>query len=206
MAKKPKSLEPIPYRDAWHHDLYKVILGVLLAAIYKPLSKAITPPERADNAKQTPLERALKNGDVQYSNGAFRGNISASISKEIKELGGTFKRGAWRLPSPMLPVVLQRAIAANMAAMKDIEQRVDKVFLDMPERVAAMVDNMTVESMGVQGMNRVSIEFKQTLNKAVSIYPDLGKEGKKKLVKGYFETADKPIKERPYVRILLGDY
>ena len=126
--KRRQYIEPIIYRNAWHKPLADAIIAALIDAIFKPLYDATRESDRLDNAKYTPLESALRNGTVQFTRGTFRGKLNAAISKEIKELGGKFFKGAWRIASPSLPVNLQKAIAYNVAVMKAIEERVDKAF------------------------------------------------------------------------------
>jgi len=193
--KNRQYIEPIIYRDAWHKPLADAIIAALIDAIFRPLVAATRGSDRLDNAKYTPLESALRNGTVQFTRGTFRGHINAAISKEIKELGGTFTKGFWRIASPSLPVHLQKAIAYNVAVMKAIEERCDKAFDAMPDAFERIIKNLDIESMGVVSLNPVSIEFKHKLNKAVSVMPDLGKAGNKKLRLEYFDTDDKPIKK-----------
>ena len=192
--KRRQYIEPIIYRNAWHKPLADAIIAALIDAIFKPLYDATRESDRLDNAKYTPLESALRNGTVQFTRGTFRGKLNAAISKEIKELGGKFFKGAWRIASPSLPVNLQKAIAYNVAVMKAIEERVDKAFDAMPETFGRIIKNLDIESMGVEALNPVSIEFKHKLNKAISVMPDLGKSGERKLRLEYFDTEDKPIK------------
>jgi len=194
-------IDPIIYNDAWHRDLAKAIIAVYVESIFKPLLDIVDDPLRKDNAKATDLERALKNGSVQYKEGAFRGKINAAISKEIKEYGGRYAKGAWRLPSAQLPSVIQKAINLNIVTMAALLDRATKALDSMPEKVLAMVQNMDMQSLGVVGLNKVSIEFKKRINKAFSVYPDLGKKGKAKFKMEYTDTETKPIKEN-----LLSEY
>ena len=194
-------IEPIVYNDAWHMDLYRAIMRIYVESIFAPLFALLDGPGRSDNATMSPLAKALKNGSVRFKDGAFRGKINASISKEIKDLGGRFSRGAWRLPSPALPSALQKAILSNAAYMEYLFTQSNKLFDAMPDLVTKMVTNLDMKSLGVVGLNRVSREFKKKINKALSVYPDLGKPGKAKFKLEYTDTETKPIKEK-----LLSEY
>lgn len=194
-------IQPIIYKDAWHRDLAKAMMAIYYEVIFKPLLDILADPMRKDNAKTTSLEKALRDGSVQFKDGAFRGEINAKISKEIKEFGGKFSKGAWRIPSPSLPSVLQKAIFFNKVMMELLFERVRFALDSMPEKIIAMVENMDLEKMGMASLNRVSIEFKHKINQAYSVYPDLGKKGKQKFKLEYTDTETKPIKEK-----LLGEY
>ena len=202
MKKKGKSyLKLMPYNDAWHKQLAEAILAVLVECIFRPLEEATAPFDREDNAKASPLETALKKGTVQFTHGAFRGNITAAISKDIKEMGGVFKRGAWRVASPSLPPHIQAAIAANIAAMQALEKRVDKAFDGMLERASDMIKNMDIKSMGLRALDRTGQDFKTQLSKTMSIMPKLEADSMETLRAEYYDTLEKPIKEK-----LLGEY
>ena len=194
-------IQPIQYRDEWHSKLAKLIYSIFYQGIFKPILDILDDPERSDNARTTALESALKRGDIQFKEGAFIGKVNAAISKEIKGYGGKFVRGSWRLASPSLPPHIQNAIHYNVRMMEMFQLKVNNLFDKMPKTVTAMIENMNVKKMGLEGLNRVSIEFKHRLNKAVSVYPDLGTKGKKGFNLEYNETTTKPIKEK-----LLSEY
>jgi len=197
MAKKRSLLlDPQGYDDAWHKDLARLLIAEIKRVIFDPLIAATDETDRADNAKKTPLEMALRAGTVQFQRGAFRGDLNAAISKEIKALGGRFYKGEWRLPSPLLTPALQKAVAANVSRAAKLAKLVSQALDSAPDAIRAMVKNLTVEDMGLQGLNRVSWRFKKDLNKAVSVYPDLGMEGKAALKAGYEDTDTKPIRKK----------
>ena len=184
-----------PYQDDWHKHLSAALIAIFIDAIYKPLEQATRGSDRKDNAQVSALEAALRNGSVQFTRGTFRGKINAAISKEIKRLGGKFTKGFWRIATPSLPVVLQQAIADNVAEMKTLENTIKKAFVGMPERALAMVKNMDVESMGLAALDKVGQDFKTQLHKTMCVMPKLEKQSLEKLRENYFETRDKPIKE-----------
>jgi len=190
-----------PYQDDWHKPLASALISIFIDSIYRPLEKATRGSDRRDNAQVSALESALRKGSIQFTGGTFKGKINAAISKEIKRLGGKFTKGFWRIASPSLPIVLQQAIADNVAEMKALEKMVNKAFIGMPERALAMVKNMDVKSMGLVGLVRVSQDFKTQLQKTMAVMPKLEKQSLENLRKNYFETRDKPIKEH-----LLSEY
>ena len=187
-------IQPIVYKDSWHRQLAKAIMSVIMDVIFKPIIEVLAEVERIDNAKVTALEKALRDGSVQFSGGAFRGAINARISKEIKEFGGKFKKGAWRLPSPSLPTELQKAIHLNQVRMKALFEKVSIELDSMPSRITEIVKMMDVETIGLTELDLVSKEFKAKVRKALAVYPDLGEEGIKQYNLNYAFVDDKPIK------------
>lgn len=195
-----KLLKPIIVKDSDSRELERVLMQLIMGAIFAPLIESISDVERKDNAKPSPLETALKSGKVQFTMGTFKGEISAAISKEIKALGGKFTRGFWRIASPSLPTNLQRAIASNQKAMKLIDTKMSQAIAGMPSMVSKMIQSLEIADLGLTGVDRVSREFKRTVGDAISLTPDIGKGGRQILKKEYFESEELPIRKK-----LLGE-
>jgi hypothetical protein len=189
-------IDPVVYKDAWHMDLYRAIMAIIVEVIFKPLADVLAEVDRADNAALTALQAALRKGTIQYKAGGFEGKISAAISKEIRTLGGKFVRGKWYIPSTNMPKYLLDTITAQGLVMALLERKVEEAMAKMPALAVKMVQNMTTASLGAVAVDRVSVAFKHELNKKLSILPDLGEEGRAKFKAEYFDVDDKPIKEK----------
>lgn len=190
---KKKYLKPIPFKQTWSSDLAREISSVLRDGIYKPLLEAVDLPRQ--NAKKSALTEALLSGRVRYAGGAFSGKISAAISKEIKAMGGKFYKGKWRLVEPQMTSEIREAVEKNKKALSGISDRLKAKFDEMAEKVSNMISNMSVEKLGVRGMDRVSEEFKATMRDKLSVSPKLKAKGVADLGAEYVKTATKPIKK-----------
>lgn len=188
-----KILQPIIYKDAWHAELAKYLLKIMFKAVFEPL---LVTEERLDNAKDTILERYLKDGKIQYKDGKFSGQISASISKEIKGLGGKFERGNWHLPEHRMPFVLKRAVDYNVKSIKSLSESLTKKLETMVGKTSSFVKNMSIQSMGVKNMDRVSTEFKAIIRKNLGVAPQLSVEGLEQISKDYLTTIELPIRKK----------
>jgi SPP1 gp7 family putative phage head morphogenesis protein len=189
-----KILQPIIYRDKWHEELSTYLLYIIYNAVFEPLLKITE--DRLDNAKDTILERYLKDGKIQYKEGKFSGQLSASISKEIKSLGGKFDHGKWSLPEHKMPFVLKRAIDYNVKSMKALSESLTKKLDAMVGKKSSFVKNMTIQSMGATNLDRVSKEFKRIIRKNLGISPQLSAEGHEQISKDYLTTIDLPIRKK----------
>jgi SPP1 gp7 family putative phage head morphogenesis protein len=198
---KKKIITPIIYKDAWHDDLSKELISILIKAIFKPLLEALEESDIKANSKISALETALRKGTIQFQNGSFKGSINSAISKEIKSLGGKFINGSWKIASPSLPSNLQKAIFANKSAMDLLAVRFTELSLGMTQKVTGMITDMSIEGLGLAGVNRVSKEFKRTVGKAYAVMPDIKKEGRDILLETYFDSEQLPIKKQ-----LIGEY
>lgn len=188
-----KILQPIIYRDTWHRELSIYFIKKFFTHIFEPLLEAAN--ERLENSKETILERYLKDGKIQYKDGKFSGQLSASISKEIKALGGKFERGQWSLPMHKMPFVLKRAIDYNMRSMEVMGRNLTTKLEAMTGRTSVFVKNMTIKSLGVENLDRVSKEFKKTVRNKLAVQPELDARGLEKISKDYLTTIELPIRK-----------
>lgn len=195
-------LEPIAYSDRQHAELARALIKVLSDELFTPIAKIIDEEKDADsddkprrNAKPSALLSAIEKGTIRFQHGRFVGTLTAQISREIKELGGEYKRGYWRIVSPRLPTDIQLAIMRHEDYVKRLGKSLASKFDGVVEKIIDKVDNLDIESMGVEGLNPVSVKFKKQLNKAISVYPDIGEKGKLSFAKEYFDTEEKPIKK-----------
>lgn len=197
MKKREKSLKPIIYKDSWHKDIAKVIRKTFREVMYDPLLEAFDEADLKENAKKTPLEQALIDGSVQYVRGMFTGQMNAKLSKQIKELGGKFYRGKWRLEEARMTPELRSAIEKNRSWLQRLSDGITRRLSEMAENARTSIENMSIKSLGIYALDRTSEEFKQTVGKALSVAPQekLKEEGKKLLQKDYVLTRYKPIKE-----------
>ena len=193
---KTKTLRPIIYQDRWHMALYREIYKTIFLSVFKPLMQELDEVELMANEKDSILEQALKKGLIEYNGNQFTGDFSASISREIKALGGKFIDGAWTIHPTKLPLKLKRAIAINKVKSELLQQRLTKQLDNMVGKTSVLVKNMTIQSMGVSTMDRVSKEFKRTIRKNVAVQPQLDEIGLEKISKDYLTTIDLPIRKK----------
>ena len=188
-----KKLQPVIYKDSWHAKAAKELFEAVKKGIFAPLLEALD--EANTNAKLTPLEKALRDGTIQYENGRFRGKRSAAISKEIKELGGRFRGGAWILPVPMLTTSLKKAIDLNKKAMKQLATQLNQKFDTMMGDTSSLIENISnLDAMNLVGIRNVSEEIKKSIHKELAVQPKLNPEAMERLKQGYLVTDQLPIK------------
>lgn len=193
---KKKILRPIIYQDKWHMPLYREIYKTIYLSVFEPLLKETEEVEAMTNDKDSILERYLKSGLIEYRDGKFSGQLSASISKEIKGLGGKFIDKAWHLHPSKLPFKMRQVISASERKMIALQERLTKKLDAMIGKPSSLVKNMTIQSMGVATMDRVSQEFKSTILKNVAVQPKIDEEGLAKISRDYLTTIDLPIRKK----------
>lgn len=119
-----KVLKPILHRTAYNRAIERELIAWLREAIFTPLLivlKEHDVPVRENDAGSA-LIAALRAGTVTYSDGEFRGQFNAAISRELRELGAEFDRHqkSFRLAHEHLPYYLRGAIAEALSASTEV--------------------------------------------------------------------------------------
>ena len=193
--KRPKTLPPIIYKDSWHSELAKLLTDTLKELIFNPLIETFE-NEIKQNAKDNALYAALKDGKINYTNGRFIGKFNASINKEIKALGGKYRRGEWILAQDKLPAMLVNLIELNRKKTERIYAALEQKLDAAKSKINSILKNLDLESLGVRGMDKVSVEFKKTVGKNLAVQPQLDQKGIRQIYTEYLKSTELPIKQR----------
>ena len=116
-----KLLRPQKLLPRYWMPIERELEAIFYTLIYQPVVTAIkaeTGQITALNARIEALERALKEGKVQYGqdnegNGLFTGKFNAAIGKEIRDLGGRLdaRSGTYRIDPALVPAGLKATAA-----------------------------------------------------------------------------------------------
>ncbi len=121
------ALKPIIDKDSYSDSFGPEIMKAFDELIYLPLLDAFTHPNVREQSRAT-LKKALETGRIQYNGIFFSGELSASISKTLRELGATwdktrkqFKLEPSKLPQDIMDAVHAGAsrVAAQMKKLED---------------------------------------------------------------------------------------
>lgn len=82
--------------------------------------------DKPSNAGQNPLLRAILEGRVQYVKDHFEGSFSASISRGIKQMGGTFdpRTKHWKIARAKLTPQVSIAIGTASGKVTKVKERI----------------------------------------------------------------------------------
>jgi SPP1 gp7 family putative phage head morphogenesis protein len=184
----------LPYQDI-ERQVRKILVDTLFVPILATI-KAEVPESSASflNADETPLRNALRNGSVQFDDGVFSGTFQATISKEIRAVGGVFDKraGVYRLAVGKCPSwILAEASAFREKAKKvhaslvkkigEIEKDLDKTIED-----SSISYDKTVASLD-DGFRGVA--------KSLEINPTMSEEARRKISETYSNNMKLFIKK-----------
>lgn len=145
------------------------------------------------NAKAEGLAEALQRGTVTYGDGLFRGQFSATISKELRSLGAKWdrKEKAYRLGAHELPHAVKAAIAASEAhfgrTMAALDERLRKI---LPEEIAG---NIISADLFDKALWKSDNNIRKSLD-TITVLPELTPDQRRELAEAWSENLGLEIK------------
>lgn len=122
-----KMLRPLRDFNSYSKPIAQAIFSQLDEMIYAPLMDILN-TEEIYNATETPLERSLQLGIMEYRDGYFVGPIKASIAKELRGYGAVFNhtRKVYYLDISRLPQNILQAIAQGKQSGEAVIKKVNQ--------------------------------------------------------------------------------
>lgn len=191
---KTQELRPIPERPEDYEAVEKEILRVLKEELYLPLLKSV---QKNGSVLKNSLEdvvSAVATGRIQFTGGHFEGSFSASISKELKQLGASWDRthGWWKIPQSKLPADIRAAIGASETKFIQASKRMQSKLEDIvPSELAA---KLRLDSLIDKTIFRADEDLRKTM-KNISVTPQLTPARKKTIAEQYTKNMDLYVTE-----------
>ncbi len=191
--KKRRELRPVRVDPRLIDRIEAEVLRILRKEIYAPLLRELNETSVVQNAKGG-LRQAVASGQIQYVDGHFEGAFDASISREIKSMGGVWDRthGWWRVPRSALGADLRSAIGQSVSHFQAMAKRVDKALEKvLPEAVAG---KMKLESLFDKTLFIADKQFRENVS-SLTVAPVLTKEQRGRIAAEYTENMQLYIQE-----------
>ncbi len=124
-----RRLKPILDKDRYSDEIIKELDFHLYDLIYRPLLELLedeTGLEVKWNTKKG-LIAALHGGKIQYRDGYFTGQFSSSISKTIRDFGGTWDkhRKSFKIDLAALPIDIKAAVSASKLKTERVQKQLE---------------------------------------------------------------------------------
>ena len=111
---------------------------------------------------------AITNGNIQYINGRFEGEFTATTSRELKKIGANWDRRlkAWHLPEEKLPMDIRLAVGTIRSAYQNMHDEILQS-LDVDTATESLRDER-LKPIFEQTLSSYEKQFQQA-TKAVSV-------------------------------------
>lgn len=189
-----KILELRPIKDS-AKDYEKIEMRIkraFLDLLYKPLLKELSIKIKVSNAREDLIE-GLRSGKVTFSQGAFRGQFNASISKELRSLGAVWDRktSSFKIRKADLPYPIREAIGVSEIYFQQKLARIDKKLSQiLPVEIA---DKINVTDLFDSALFKVEKDFQKSIEK-ITVAPELTASQRVKIASEWQNNMDLWIK------------
>lgn len=216
---KLTELRPIKESSAEYDKLEDRIKRAFIKYLYGPLLKALnTSPNKILNSKYpiSELATAIESGQLEFSDGVFKGKLTATLSRQLKAAGAKWNKTKrhYEIGFFKLPPDVREAIKASEAMFHAKLDQVDKMLLEknLPEEITRNVKSKDLFSTNIFKVDR---ELTASL-KNLSVIPNLTKDDREKIaaewqdnmdlfIKGFAEKEIKELRERVAVSAFQGN-
>lgn len=195
--KRRKILKPIEPRESWHERLANEIYKAFKGGIYDDLFDIVDGARlNAADGKPYGLESAIKQGKIRYSDGKFRGEMSSTVSKELRELGATFdaRSKAWSIGVGQLPQPIQAAISESTRSALLLKKILIDQLAYAQEKVIKILKVSDLDRIAKSTMAKTDKEFKETVVKEMAVQPKLSTGARIFFDEEYVKSMTRPIK------------
>jgi SPP1 gp7 family putative phage head morphogenesis protein len=153
-----------------YEAIERAIKHLFRVNVYYPILRALGMRAAVQNSGSSKLIEAIRSGRITFSQGVFSGRLSASVSKELKDLGAKFKDGTFRITVSNLPIEIRNVISSSESRFLDKIKRIDKILSDVsPEELAG---KLHIETHFDKALYKVESTFQKSVKK-IAIAPEL---------------------------------
>lgn len=193
MATKLLNVPEIKIKEI--EKLVKLVMGVLNKELYQRLI-SVVPGLDAKTLKNArgDLKSLIRTGKLSFSRGKFYGKFTASVSKELIDLGAKWNIASqtWDINLGQLPADVAAAIrlseARFLSTMAGVNEALGKI---LPENLSV---KLKAESFFATEIFKLDRDLTKAI-KTITVPAQLTELEKAKIADGYAENLDKYIKK-----------
>jgi SPP1 gp7 family putative phage head morphogenesis protein len=189
-----KFLKPQPLQPHYFQPVQKDLDSIFYEILYKPIVTLLkdytTQRTFINSAKEnySIIERALKNGDIQYQDGVFSGRFNAAISKQLRDMGAKFddKSKTFKVTPEKVPLSIIQQASLTQREAKELHEGL-KSIIDKAESnsdIAFSIYDIPSDKV----ISSVDMGWREA-SKGLGVMPTLSEVSKKKLAAGYTDNV-----------------
>lgn len=185
-------LRPYDYKDMQDQILSSLYRIVFMDAV--ELIRASDLVLSLRNAQSGALEKALRTGRVQYTQGVFSGEFSAQIAVEIRKLGGRFDKRmkVYFIKPELVPTWVKAASESFRSKAKELHESILRYLDQTQTRLDDIVEAQKIDAR--KTIDRVEDGFRASAD-AIRVHPELSTTSKEVLAAEYSENMKLYIRD-----------
>lgn len=190
---KTVELRPIKESSADYEQIEARIKAAFRKLLYGPLLRELGIASKTMQNAQNDLLEALRTGRLLYLDGAFRGRLNATLTRELKAIGAKWNkaRGEFLFPGNALPMAVRQVIAASEARFAERLSAIDKhLAQNLPAEIA---DAVKITDIFDKLLWKVDTDIGKTLER-ITVPPQLTPERAQRIAADWQNNMDLWIK------------
>jgi SPP1 gp7 family putative phage head morphogenesis protein len=162
--------------------------------MFKPLLDILRDRLKVRTNSKASLKAALEDGKVQWYAGYFTGPFSASVSKDIRSLGGRWNKvkKAFECPLSALPPHIKAAISSGHAK---VNRTVESLYKKIDEIRIQPIKSVDFSDSFDKTISDLDSQFVRTVKPDISVKPVLSPAMKRQLSERYTENLNTYAKD-----------
>lgn len=193
---KYRKLPTVKPSDFLLNEIERRLIQAFIKEIYSPIAKILKTPlyKIVTNAKTSAITSALWKGKISYSNGVFRGKFTADVSREIKELGGTWDNEdkSFRLPRSKAPASVKDVARRANESLREKQSQINALLKkNLPAKIAK---SFKADDFFEKALQKVDTDIRESV-KRITVIPKLTKAQKDKITREWRDNMDLYIKK-----------
>ena len=193
---KEKQLKPIRLSPKFDEKVEAEILTFLTKALFAPIVKEMELVKKTYfNAKG--IEESIRSGKIQFSDGIFKGDFNAILTKEFRKLGMKFDKRikGYRKELNNLPISIQTSIAQTASNYEKMAQGMVGAIDNLNVNVLEKLEELGFSKTFDQVIDSVDKQFIQTVTKAIGIKVDITESQRLAISQGFSDNLKLFIKD-----------
>lgn len=196
-------------------ELEKTLIIFFKKEIYIPLIKILGIRNNTIKNSKLDIIQAIGTGRITYSKGFFTGRFNASISKEIRNMGGVWSKTkrAYSIPYSVLSPGIRDAILASEDKFKEKIKKIDQHLKQIVP--AEISDKLSIENIFDTAMYKVNQKFIDSV-KSITVAPKLSDEERRRIasewqnnmklyIKDFTKKEIDTLREKVQASVFTGD-
>lgn len=178
-----KILKPIRDKDAYSKQLERLLAYDLFQLIFKPLIDLLN-IDNKENARPSVLIQAFVQRKIYYDNGFVYGTFNASISKALRDLGGSFNKTkkAFKMALAQFPPDIRASIARGSVVE---QEAIDKMRKKSQELVSQNIVIPATEGISKSTLEDLHKQFEKLTPEDLEIPVQMNQAQEQQIRKDY---------------------
>ena len=192
---KERQLQPIRISPKFDEEAEAEMLAFFFETLFAPIIAEMKKTQAAYFNSNSAIDSGIRSGKIQFSDGIFKGDFNAAMSKEFRKLGMKFdkrikgyKKELLNLPTSLQVTIAQTASKYELLATNMIGA-IDGL------NVSAALESLSFQPLYKKLIGNIDADFTKTVTKTIGVKVDITDNQKQVIAEEYSNNLKLFIKD-----------